>query len=62
MKITLDQPHTHAGQPYQAGDTLDIDESDANWLISAGIAHEAGYSDTAINPPLTTATDPDDEV
>jgi hypothetical protein len=39
--VKLIQPHTNAGQDYQPGDMLDVDESTARWLIERGVAEAA---------------------
>lgn len=36
-KIMLTAPHTHAGQQYQAGETLDLDESSAEFIVKMGV-------------------------
>ncbi len=38
MILTLIKPHTHAGTDYAPGDTLDVDEATARWLIEHGVA------------------------
>ena len=38
MIVTLLKPHTDAGADYQPGDTLDVDEATAQWLIEHGVA------------------------
>ncbi|KNE84438.1 DUF7210 family protein [Aggregatibacter aphrophilus] len=35
-KIILTAPHTHAGQQYQAGETLELDESSAEFILKMG--------------------------
>ncbi|WEN13699.1 hypothetical protein PY254_10620 [Rhodanobacter sp. AS-Z3] len=37
-QIILDQPHTHAGQPYEKGAELDVPQHDAEYLVTAGVA------------------------
>jgi hypothetical protein len=39
--VTLIKPHTDAGIEYQPGDTLDVDEATAQWLIEHGVAESA---------------------
>ena len=34
MRITLLQPHTHAGRDYPTGAELDIAPLDAEWLVA----------------------------
>jgi hypothetical protein len=36
-KIMLTAPHTHAGQQYQAGDALELDESSAEFIVKMGV-------------------------
>lgn len=36
-KIMLTAPHTHAGQQYQAGETLELDESSAEFIVKMGV-------------------------
>lgn len=38
MTIELLQPHTHAGQAYPPGATLDLPDDTARWLIEIGVA------------------------
>lgn len=38
MKVDLLKPHTHAGQPYSPGDTLELNDDTAHWLIAQGVA------------------------
>ncbi|WP_347253456.1 DUF7210 family protein [Leminorella grimontii] len=47
MKITLIKPHTHAGQPYQPGAELDVDDLTGRWL-----------KDQQIGKPSKTKTQP----
>jgi hypothetical protein len=39
--VTLLKPHTDAGAEYAPGDTLDVDETTAQWLIEHGVAEAA---------------------
>jgi hypothetical protein len=39
--VTLSKAHTDAGLEYQPGDTLDVDEATAQWLIEHGVAEAA---------------------
>lgn len=39
--VTFDQPHTHAGTDYAAGDTLHVAPHVADWLIAQHVAHVA---------------------
>jgi hypothetical protein len=47
MRITLISPHTHAGEPCSPGDTLDVNDIDAAWLITHHVGEPA--DDTAIH-------------
>lgn len=40
MKVTLKYPHTHAGQSYTAGATLDVGVLDAIWLKGRDLIEE----------------------
>nr|DAU49429.1 MAG TPA: hypothetical protein [Caudoviricetes sp.] len=40
-KIILTAPHTHAGQQYQAGETLELDESSAEFIVKMGVGKVA---------------------
>lgn len=40
-KIMLTAPHIHAGQQYQAGDTLELDESSAEFIVKMGVGKVA---------------------
>lgn len=46
--LTLIAPHEHAGQPYPAGATLEVDDATAAWLIAAGVVTPAGIPDADI--------------
>lgn len=37
MKVTLQQPHTHAGQQKHPGDKIDVDAEIAQWLAAQGV-------------------------
>ena len=41
MKIKATQPFTHAGQPAQPGDVVDVPNDAAAWLIAQGVAEDA---------------------
>ena len=41
MIVTLIKAHTDAGTDYAPGDTLDVDEATAQWLIEHGVAEAA---------------------
>lgn len=45
-KIMLTAPHTHAGQQYQAGETLELDESSAEFIVKMGVGKVATTSRT----------------
>lgn len=51
MKVTLLKAHTHAGVNYDAGVEIDVDESDANWLINLKIAEAAQAKTSAVAVP-----------
>lgn len=42
VKIKLLKPHTHAGQDYPTGDVIEVNSSDAAFLI----AHKIGEADS----------------
>jgi hypothetical protein len=54
MKITLTQPHTHAGQALAPGEVLDLDDATARWLIERGAAVEAAPDESARAEPKPT--------
>ncbi len=37
MKVTVKFPHTHAGQEYPAGSTIDLPDVNARWLLAQKI-------------------------
>ncbi|MFC5525214.1 hypothetical protein ACFPPA_05605 [Rhodanobacter ginsengisoli] len=37
MKVTLKKDHTHAGNPYKAGEPIEVDQHDAEWLATNGV-------------------------
>ncbi len=41
MQIELLQPHTHAGAHHAVGNKLTLDDAQALWLISLGVARAA---------------------
>lgn len=41
MQIELLKPHTHAGVHHAAGDRFSLDDAQARWLISLGVARAA---------------------
>ncbi|MEO6917564.1 MAG: hypothetical protein ABI171_00700 [Collimonas sp.] len=41
MKVTLKQPHEHAGTAYPAGAEIDVSQLDADWLVKQNMI-EAG--------------------
>ena len=43
--LVLQQPHTHAGKTYAAGDRLEADPASADWLVANGIARPARAPD-----------------
>jgi hypothetical protein len=54
MNIELLKPHTHAGVSFAPGDSLDVDESAAHWLIEAGVAKATEALDEPSNKPQST--------
>ncbi|HYW05006.1 MAG TPA: hypothetical protein VFA86_13810 [Gammaproteobacteria bacterium] len=42
VKVQLKKPHTHAGRRYEAGDTIEVWDSQAEWLAGIGVAAAAG--------------------
>ncbi|MCL6619489.1 MAG: hypothetical protein K6T33_06825 [Thermomonas hydrothermalis] len=38
MRIDLLKPHIHLGQVFTPGETLDLPDDTARWLIDAGVA------------------------
>ena len=36
--IVLKHPHTHAGNEYATGASLDLQESQSKWLVDIGVA------------------------
>lgn len=62
MKIKASKPFTHAGQPVNTGDVIDVPADAAAWLIAQGVAeeeknHSAGR--TYGNTPLAEEAVPD---
>lgn len=49
MTVELLKPHIHHGQVFTPGETLDLPEETARWLIDAGVAR-------AIEPPAKKPT------
>lgn len=47
MHITLNKPHTHAGQLLAAGAQLSLNAIEAEWLIVRGVAHRTTPVDLA---------------
>jgi hypothetical protein len=43
-------PHTHAGQPFKAGERLIVDAGTADWLIANGIARADRQPDVPPQP------------
>jgi uncharacterized protein (DUF433 family) len=58
-RIVLNRPHTHAGQPYPAGERITVDADIADWLIANGIAErEALPPKTDFEPKSLHRKDP----
>lgn len=55
MKVILLSEHTHAGVIYAADMEIDVDESDANWLINLKIAEVAPAKTPAVSVPAKKA-------
>lgn len=56
MKVTLKKPHRHADQPYDVGDKIEVDRTDAEWLQARGVIDEpalraAVKTDAPSTPP-----------
>lgn len=50
MRIVLTKPHTDAGVQYSPGDTLDLEQDQAEWLIGLGVARAANDAQSASKP------------
>ena len=37
VRVTLEQPHSHAGQSCKAGEKIDVTEAEYAWLLSRGV-------------------------
>lgn len=37
VKFKLEKLHTHCGKQYNAGDTIEVDEATAKWMIEQGV-------------------------
>lgn len=63
MHIILNHPHTHAGQPLDAGAELDVSQRDAEWLVSTGIANfkPGVHKPAAPQPAAVSDSQPADE-
>lgn len=61
-KLRLNVTHTHAGKAYPAGETLDVDDHTARWLIARDIAVLALSGSaaplSATEPPAEPAPQP----
>lgn len=59
MQIILNHPHTHAGKSYPAGAPLDLDQRNAEWLVSIGVANfKPGVHRRAGNNPSAVRVSP----
>ena len=58
MKVKLLQPHTHAGVLFHPQHVLDVDESDANWLITNKIAEAVTEKSVASSAPAKPLAEP----
>jgi len=45
VKVELKKPHTHAGREYGPGDTVDLWQDQAEWLVGTGVAVEVSGND-----------------
>jgi hypothetical protein len=54
MRITLTQPHTHAGRRYPKGAVLDLPEAKAQWLLALQRATPL----ESASPPMAKAQKP----
>jgi hypothetical protein len=46
VKVTLKQPHTHAGVRHPAGETIEISERQARWLAEHGVIQKSAAKAT----------------
>lgn len=37
MQVTLKKPHTHAGEDFAPGSTIEVSEPEAQWLADQGV-------------------------
>lgn len=54
-RLTLLVPHTHAGQPHAAGDTVTVSHADAEWLLDRRLATLSRNQRTQASPNKPTA-------
>ncbi|MET3652479.1 DUF7210 family protein [Dyella japonica] len=47
MRITLDKPHTHAGEPFAPGAVLNLNSIEGEWLVLRGVGHRTTPADLA---------------
>jgi hypothetical protein len=57
MRITLDKPHTHAGQLGAVRANLDVNAIEAEWLILRGVAHRTTPANLAQHANSITPAD-----
>lgn len=49
-RINLLKPHRHAGRDYQPGQSLELPEDKAEWLVALGVASAEPAPGTAAKP------------
>ena len=52
-KVTLKQPHTHAGVPYQKGERIDVTDDQAAWLAEHKVI-ASPHAEAATDKPAAT--------
>lgn len=61
-RLILNRPHTHAGRLHAPGETLELNQATADWLIAQGIAHPEPEAlpvvDLPTDPKPSTRKDP----
>lgn len=55
--VILQQPHTHGGTPYRAGERITVDANAAQWLVELGIA-QATPQPEPVSPPAKASAKP----
>ena len=49
-RVNLLKPHRHAGRDYQPGQSLELPEDKAEWLVALGVASAEPAPSTAAKP------------